>query len=138
MSWRHYLYAETQRPPLSFWGKLTQSFFPPKEDPELQALEADRAVEASTLGHPSRSHDAAGRAGEKRGRTPKARGVGEATRGLHEAKTRARQRVGQRRYTAFGTTSSLEGSAVMFLASWITTVPRLLLPSTGRVDPVPW
>ena len=37
MSWRQYLYAETQRPPLSFWDKLTQSVFPPKEDPELQA-----------------------------------------------------------------------------------------------------
>ena len=46
MSWRHYLYGETQRPPLSFWGKLTQSFFPPKEDPELQAEFAGLAESA--------------------------------------------------------------------------------------------
>ena len=46
MSWRQYLYAETQRPPLSFWDKLTQSFFPPKEDPELQAEFAGLAESA--------------------------------------------------------------------------------------------
>ena len=46
MSSRQYLYAETQRPPLSFWNKLTQSFFPPKEDPELQAEFAGLAESA--------------------------------------------------------------------------------------------
>ena len=46
MSWQQYLYAETQRPPLSFWDKLTQSFFPPKEDPELQAAFAGLAESA--------------------------------------------------------------------------------------------
>ena len=46
MSWQQYLYAGTQRPPRSFWDKLTQSFFPPKEDPELQAEFAGLAESA--------------------------------------------------------------------------------------------
>ena len=46
MSLRQYPYAETQRPPLSFWGNLTQSFFPPKEDPELEAAFAGLAETA--------------------------------------------------------------------------------------------
>ena len=46
MSWRQYLDADTQRPPLSFWANLTRSFFPPKEDPELQAEFAGLAESA--------------------------------------------------------------------------------------------
>jgi dolichol kinase len=37
------------------------------------------------------------------------------------------RRIGQRRYTVFGSTRSLEGSAVMFFASWVATLVPLLL-----------
>ena len=46
MSGRQYPYAETQRPPLNFWDKFTRSFFPPKEDPELEAEFAGLAESA--------------------------------------------------------------------------------------------
>ena len=35
MSWRKFLRADTQPPPLSFWDNLTLAFFPSKEDPDL-------------------------------------------------------------------------------------------------------
>ena len=42
------------------------------------------------------------------------------------------RRIGKRRYTVAGSTRSLEGSAVMFLAGWVATlVPLALL---GRLD----
>ncbi|MDY7076439.1 MAG: phosphatidate cytidylyltransferase [Chloroflexota bacterium] len=39
------------------------------------------------------------------------------------------QRIGRRRYTVFGSRRSLEGSAVMFLTSWVATLVALLLLS---------
>ena len=37
------------------------------------------------------------------------------------------RRIGRRRYTIAGSARSLEGSAVMFLASWVATLVALLL-----------
>ncbi|HHH41320.1 MAG TPA: phosphatidate cytidylyltransferase [Chloroflexi bacterium] len=41
------------------------------------------------------------------------------------------RRVGRHRYTVFGSTRSLEGSAVMFLAGWAATAVPLLLLAPG-------
>ncbi len=41
------------------------------------------------------------------------------------------RRVGRHRYTVFGSTRSLEGSAVMFLAGWAATAVALLLLAPG-------
>ncbi len=41
------------------------------------------------------------------------------------------RRVGRHRYTVFGSTRSLEGSAVMFLAGWAATAAALLLLAPG-------
>ena len=41
------------------------------------------------------------------------------------------RRVGRHRYTVFGSTRSLEGSAVMFLAGWAATTAALLLLAPG-------
>lgn len=44
------------------------------------------------------------------------------------------RRIGQRRYTVLGSTRSLEGSAVMLLVSWVTTlVPLLLFASISPI-----
>ncbi|MCP4539592.1 MAG: phosphatidate cytidylyltransferase [Chloroflexi bacterium] len=47
------------------------------------------------------------------------------------------RRVGRRHYTILGSTRSLEGSAVMFLVSWVATlVPLLLFASISPVTAV--
>ena len=47
------------------------------------------------------------------------------------------RRIGRRRYTILGSTRSLEGSAVMFLAGWVATlVPLLLLSSISPLTAV--
>ena len=45
------------------------------------------------------------------------------------------QRFGKRRYTIAGSTRSLEGSAVMFLASWVATLVPLLLLAPVPLNP---
>ena len=44
------------------------------------------------------------------------------------------QRIGQRRYSVAGSTRSLEGSVVMFLVSWATTLVALVLLAPGPMD----
>ena len=44
------------------------------------------------------------------------------------------QRIGQRRYSVAGSTRSLEGSVVMFLVSWATTLAALVLLTPGPLD----
>jgi phytol kinase len=44
------------------------------------------------------------------------------------------RRIGRRRYTVLGSTRSVEGSAAMFLASWVATSVALLL--LGTADPL--
>ena len=47
------------------------------------------------------------------------------------------RRIGRRHYTVAGSTRSLEGSVVMFLASWVATlVPLLLLSSISPLSAV--
>lgn len=46
------------------------------------------------------------------------------------------RRIGKRRYTVAGSTRSLEGSAVMFLAGWVATLVPLMLMTTGTIAPV--
>jgi dolichol kinase len=46
------------------------------------------------------------------------------------------RRVGKNRYTVLGSTRSLEGSAVMFLASLVATFVPLVLMATGMISPV--
>jgi phytol kinase len=45
------------------------------------------------------------------------------------------RRIGQRRYTIAGSTRSLEGSAVMFLAGWIAMLVPLLLLAPAPLAP---
>ena len=45
------------------------------------------------------------------------------------------RRIGQRCYTVAGSTRSLEGSAVMFVAGWVTTLVALLLLAQGSLSP---
>jgi phytol kinase len=44
------------------------------------------------------------------------------------------RQIGRRRYTVAGSTRSLEGSAVMFLVSWVATVVPLVLLSPASMD----
>jgi phytol kinase len=46
------------------------------------------------------------------------------------------RRIGKRRYTVAGSTRSLEGSAVMFLASWAATLAPLLLLTPEPVSSI--
>ena len=45
------------------------------------------------------------------------------------------QRIGRRRYTVAGSTRSVEGSAVMFLVSCVTTLVALVLMAPGPLSP---
>ena len=45
------------------------------------------------------------------------------------------QRIGRRRYTVAGSTRSLEGSAVMFLVSWVATLVPLMLLAPEPIAP---
>ena len=44
------------------------------------------------------------------------------------------RRIGRRHYTVAGSTRSLEGSVVMFLASWVATLVPLMLLAMGPVN----
>jgi len=44
------------------------------------------------------------------------------------------RRIGRRHYTVLGSTRSLEGSVVMFLASWVATLVPLMLLAPGPVN----
>ena len=46
------------------------------------------------------------------------------------------RRIGHRRYAVAGTSRSLEGSVMMFLASWATTLVPLVLLASGPVDAI--
>ena len=46
------------------------------------------------------------------------------------------RRFGQHRYTVLGSTRSLEGSAVMFLAGWVATLVPLLLLAPVPLSPI--
>jgi len=45
------------------------------------------------------------------------------------------RRIGRHRYTVAGSTRSLEGSGVMFLASWVATFLPLVLLAPGALSP---
>jgi phytol kinase len=47
----------------------------------------------------------------------------------------AGRRIGKNRYSVAGSTRSLEGSGVMFLASWVTTLVPLLVLAPASVSP---